>query len=94
MKFVFYAKMMKGCLCVISIRKNDQMEWYHFRRSNWSIKSHIQIVQKTIESYQFSNYRQIPINITRAINVLEYYDAINDRFFFKGYPLEKGKLKS
>lgn len=92
MKFVFLAKILNGSVCVTAIRKFEDAEWYHFKRNDWHITNHIDIVQRLVGSKNFVNYQQVTVDIVRPINVLSYYDAINDRFFFKDYYLEKGKL--
>lgn len=79
---------------MVSIRKSDEEGWYHFRRTDWQICKHISNVQRTIGSHQFADYPQIPISVKWPINVLEYYDAINNQFFFNDCVLEKFKLKS
>lgn len=90
MKFVFKAKVIDSCICLVSIRKFEEDTWYHFKRKDWLLRRHIPIVQQVIGSKNFTSYRQITVNLNKFENVLEYFDAIKEKFRFNDYYLEKG----
>lgn len=90
MKVVFLAKIIDGCVCIVSIRKFEEETWFHFKRRDWLIRFHQDIVQLKISEKNFTSYKQFTINLTRTVNILAYYDAISDNFIFNGIPLEQG----
>jgi hypothetical protein len=47
---------------------------------------------KQVISVKFVNYHQIAVVLNETDEVLMYYDALNDKFRFKGEELEEGNI--
>lgn len=91
MKFVFLAKVIEGVVCVVSIRKYEESVWYHFKRCHWFLGTHEKVVREVIGNRTFNHCKQFTIEIKELHTILQYYDALNNKFVFKECPLEKGK---
>lgn len=90
MKFLFYGEYIKNHLCITRIRFPNKFPWYHFKRSDYSINNHNNIIGKTFLGHNFKTAKGITIDLKDDDLVLKYFDAINEKFWFNNIHLEEG----